>query len=62
MEETCIIEGLGCIQNRQAPVALSYVHKNLSSLKGKHVFALGKLYFMVSVETSDNEFLKKVNF
>ena len=62
MEETCIQEGLGCIQNRQAPVASSYVHKNLSPLKGKHIFAHGKLYFMVSVETSDNEFLKKVNF
>ena len=62
MEETCIIEGLGCIQNRQAPVASSYVHKNLSPLKGEHIFAHGKLYFMVSVETSDNEILKKVNF
>ena len=62
MEETCIIEGLGCIQNRQAPVASSYVRKNLSPLKGEHIFAHGKLYFVVSVETSNNEFLKKVNF
>ena len=62
MEETCILEGLGCMQKIDKLLASSYVHKNLSPLKGKHIFALGKLYFMVSVETSDNEFLKEVNF
>ena len=54
--------GIGLDTNRQTSVASSDVRENLSVLKSEHIFAHGKLDLVVSIDTSDNEILKKVYF